>query len=144
MEAIGDFSWVKQLLTAEVIERFHVGEYRAVALRIPLTEGNALSQYHYRILLFHDDDTQPSVAFNLETSILGSLCLTEQIGREHRNLGSADDTLAYADFRAWAAGRAELLLTRSAGQQSDRGRPHAARGRSQRQSRPAPQKRSRG
>ncbi len=144
MEAIGDFSWVKQVLTAEVIERFRVGEFRAIALRIPFTEGNALSQHRFRILLFHSDDTKPSVAFNLETSILGSLCLTEQVGGEHRNLGTTDDDLSYSDFKAWALDRAKLLVTRTAEQRSDRGRPLAAPGKNRRPRRPAPQKRSQG
>ena len=144
MEAIGDFSWVKQVLTAEVIERFQVGEYRAIAIRIPVTEENALGQYRFRILLFHDGDASPSVSFNLETSILGSLCLTEQIGRDHRNLGTADDELSYSDFKVWASGRAAALLTHTEEQRSDRGRPRGAPGKNRRPRRPTPQKRSQG
>jgi len=144
MEAIGDFSWVKQVLTAEVIERFQVGDFRAIALRIPQTEGNALSQHRFRILLFHAGDAKPSVALNLETSILGSLCLTEQVGREHRNLGTADDALSYADFRTWALGRVQMAVTHTAEQRSDRGRPLAVPGKTRRPRRPAPQKRSQG
>lgn len=137
MEAIGDYSWFSQMLTGEVLERLSLREYRGVALRVLSAEGNSSAQYHFRLLLFHGDDSKPSAAFNLETSILGSLCYTEQIGHEHRNLGPATESLTYEEFRKWALERVDYLLIHETAQPAKRARRATAKGRPPGHSRPS-------
>lgn len=94
-----------QMMTAKIRERFVFNDYRAVALEIP-PRTLQKSPYHYRILFFPNESQKPVLSLNLESSILGSCCFTEQQGREHFNLGSTDDGLSYDDFKKWALERA--------------------------------------
>ena len=50
------------------------------------------------------------LALNLETSLLGAPCLTEQTGSEHQILGDAEEEMAYEEFRRWALERARAEL----------------------------------
>jgi len=50
------------------------------------------------------------LSLNLETSLLGSPCLTEQAGGEHRVLGDAEESMSYEDFRRWAVERVRREL----------------------------------
>jgi hypothetical protein len=105
MEPIYDFTWMQQMMTAKVREKFTYHDYRAVALEMPRRSVQR-SPYHYRILFFPTESQKPVLSINLESSILGSYCFTEHNGKEHLNLGHTDDELSYEDFRRWALDRA--------------------------------------
>ena len=94
LESIRDLSWMRQLLTGTVYERFRQDGDRVVGLRP--AEG---SSYRYRLLFFPLNLDKPFLSVNLETSILGSPCFTIEAGTEHRNLGPADFDLTYEEFK---------------------------------------------
>jgi hypothetical protein len=110
METIADFSWMKDLLTGQVVERFPLGDYRAVALQMEGSDERRHSQYHYRLLIFPHRENKPVLSLNLETSLLGAPCLTEQTGSGHQILGDAEEEMAYEQFRRWALERARAEL----------------------------------
>ena len=110
MEPIADFSWMKDLLNGEVVERIALGNYRAIALQLEGSDELHRSQYHYRLLVFPRMENKPVLALNLETSLLGASCLTEQIGSGHQILGDAEEEMAYESFRSWALERARAEL----------------------------------
>ncbi len=110
MEPIADFSWMKDLLTGEVVERIALGNYRAIALQMEGSDELHRSQYHYRLLIFPRMENKPVLALNLETSLLGAPCLTEQLGSGHQILGDAEEEMAYESFRNWALERARAEL----------------------------------
>ena len=105
MEPILDSSWMQQMMTAKVREKFNYNEYRAVALEIP-ERAFQKSPYHYRILFFSEESHKPILSLNLESSILGSYVFTEHAGKNHINLGHTEDELSYEDFKKWALERA--------------------------------------
>jgi hypothetical protein len=109
MEPIYDFSWMSQMMTAKVREKFTFNDYKAIGLEIP-PKPIERSPYHYRILFFSQDSQKPVLSLNLESSILGSHCLTEHHGKDHLNLGHTDDDLSYDDFKKWAMERAKKEL----------------------------------
>ena len=109
MEPIIDFTWMQQMMTAKVREKFMYHDYRAVALEIP-TRAIQRSPYHYRILFFSNDSHKPVLSLNLESLILGSYCFTEHSGKDHLNLGHTDNELSYEDFKKWAMERAKKDL----------------------------------
>ena len=105
---------MQQLLTGKVVERFDYDSFEAVSIEIPNIERRH-SPYHYRILFFPTevesrDKRKPVLSLNLESSILGSYCLTEHNGRDHINLGSIDDAMGYEEFRNWALRKAKQDL----------------------------------
>ena len=99
LESIRDLSWMRQLLTGTVYERFRLDGERVVGLKPAKSEG---SSYRYRLLFFPPDLDKPFMSINLETSILGSPCYTIEAGRDHRNLGPADFDLTYEEFKIHA------------------------------------------
>jgi hypothetical protein len=109
MEPIFDSSWMQQMMTATVKEKFIFNDYRAVALEIP-PKTIQRSPYHFRILFFSSGSQKPVLSLNLESSILGSHCLTEHQGKDHLNLGHTDDDLSYDEFKKWAMERARKEL----------------------------------
>ena len=50
------------------------------------------------------------LALNLERSILGSFCLTEQAGARHTRFDTVEEAMGYDEFRRWALERAERVL----------------------------------
>jgi hypothetical protein len=110
MEPITDFTWMKDLLIGEVVERFPLGDYRAVALQMESSDERRHSPYHYRLLVFPHKENKPVLSLNLETSLLGASCLSEQTGSGHQILGDAEEGMAYAEFRRWALERARAEL----------------------------------
>ena len=110
MQPIADFSWMKDLLTGQVVERIPLGDYHAVALQMEDSDERRHSQYHYRLLIFPHRENKPVLALNLETSLLGAPCLTEQTGSEHQILADAEEEMAYEKFRRWALERARAEL----------------------------------
>jgi hypothetical protein len=110
MEPIADFSWMKDLLTGQVVERLSLGNYRAVALQLEDSDERRRSQYHYRLLVFPHKENKPVLSLNLETSLLGAACLTEQTGSGHQVLADAEEEMAYEKFRRWALARARAEL----------------------------------
>ncbi len=109
MEPIYDFSWMRQMLTAKVKEKFTFNNYRVVALEIP-PKTIQRSPYHFRILFFSSESQKPVLSLNLESSILGSQCFTEHQGKDHLNLGHTDNDLSYDEFKKWAMERAKKEL----------------------------------
>ncbi|MBT3275615.1 MAG: hypothetical protein HN368_20840 [Spirochaetales bacterium] len=109
MEPILDSSWMQQMMTAKVREKFIYCSYRAVALEIPAGSLQK-SPYHYRILFFSEESHMPVLSLNLESSILGSYLFTEHEGKNHLNLGHTEEELSYEDFRKWALDRAGVEL----------------------------------
>lgn len=109
MEPIFDFSWMRQMATGRVRERFDYHRYKAVGLEIP-PGPQYRSPYHYRILFFSEDSGKPVLSLNLEASILGSYCFTEHSGQSHFTLGQSEADLSYDDFREWALKRADQEL----------------------------------
>ena len=105
MTAIRDFTWLKHLRTGTVLERFTMEDFRAVALKIPASKM-PMDQYRYRMLFFSPSEEQPVLSLNMERSILGSYCLTEQWGDRHLRHDTVEDSLSYDDFRSWAVNRA--------------------------------------
>ncbi len=114
MQAIADLSWMKHLRAGQVIERFVYRGFHVVALKMEPNEHQPQTQYQFRLLFFPKGEPRPVLALNLESSILGSSCLTEQIGGQHRNLGPAADELSYAVFKEWALGKAANELVEPA------------------------------
>jgi hypothetical protein len=114
MESIRDLTWVKHLHSARVVERLTLGSYRAVSLRFPGSDKTPSEQYVYRMLFFPAGGHKPVLALNLELSILGSSCLTEQAGVRHTRFDTVEETMGYDDFRRWALSRAELVLAETA------------------------------
>jgi hypothetical protein len=110
MEPVTDFSWMKDLLLGQVVERFPLGDYRAVAVQVESSDERRHSQYHYRLLIFPQKLNKPVLALNLETSLLGASCLTEQTGSGHQILADAEEEMAYEEFRRWALERARADL----------------------------------
>ena len=110
MEPIRDLTWLKHLHTGAVIERFRFHGYRALALRIPSSEKFPQEQYLYRMLFFPDAGTKPVLSLNLELSILGSYCLTEQAGVRHRRFDTVGEPVSYEEFKQWALARANREL----------------------------------
>ena len=110
LESIRDLSWMRQLLTGTVYERFRHNGDRVVGLKPSKTEG---SSYRYRLLFFPQNVDKPFMSVNLETSILGSPCFTIESGSEHSNLGPADFDLSYEEFKIHAlevAGEATVAI----------------------------------
>jgi len=110
MEPIEDFSWMKDLITGEVVERIPLGGFRAIAVENRASDEMHHSQYRYRLLVFPRMENKPVLALNLETSLLGASCLTEHAGAGHQVLGDAEEEMPYPDFRRWALERARLEL----------------------------------
>ena len=110
MEPIGDFSWMKDLITGEVVERIPLGGFRAIAVENKASDEQRHSQYRYRLLVFPRMANKPVLALNLETSLLGAPCLTEHAGAGHQILGDAEEEMPYPDFRRWALERARTEL----------------------------------
>ncbi len=101
---------MKDLLTGQVVERIALGNYRALALQMEGSDELHRSQYQYRLLIFPRMENKPVLALNLETSLLGAPCLTEQTGSGHQVLGDAEEEMAYEAFRRWALERARTEL----------------------------------
>ena len=116
MNAIRDLTWLKHLRTGKVLERFTLDDYRAVSLQIPATDTQPQDQYRYRMLFFSDTDQKPVLSLNLELSILGSYCLTEQSGDRHLRFDTVEQPLSYDEFRSWAIKRATQELAVPAGE----------------------------
>ena len=110
MNAIRDFTWLKHLRTGRVLERFTFEDFRAVSVQIPVTDGRPQDQYRYRMLFFPEASQKPVLSLNLELSILGSYCLTEQSGDRHLRFDTVDDVPSYDEFRSWAIDRAAKQL----------------------------------
>ena len=106
MEPLADLAWVKDLLNGNVVERIRLEGFRAVALEIDPRDERHHSQYRYRLLVFPRQENKPVLALNLETSLLGTPCLTEQTGAEHQIVADATEEMEYAEFRRWALERA--------------------------------------
>ena len=100
---------MRQLLTGKVRERFEYDNYRAVAIELPDSSAGK-SPYHFRILFFPKTEQKPVLSLNLESSILGSYCLTEHSGRKHLNLGPSEDNVTYERFKEWALNEADKVL----------------------------------
>ena len=115
MEPIQDFSWMQQLVTGKIVERFDYDAFEAVALEIPEMERRH-SPYHFRMLFFpgtavpQTQTSKPVLSLNLEFSILGSFCFTEHAGADHINLGHTDEQLTYEEFKGWALQEAKQHL----------------------------------
>ncbi len=109
MEPISDLTWMQQILSGTVRERFKYDDYRAVALELP-SSGRRKSPYHFRLLFFPKDEKKPILSLNVESSILGSYCLTEHAGQKHINLGPTEFELSYEKFKNWALKEAEKIL----------------------------------
>ncbi len=109
-QALSDLTWLKHLMTGQVLEEFSFEGYRTVAVRIPTTARSAVNQFHLRMLFFPAGSSRPVLCVNLESSILGEYLLTLQSGGTHRTLGSVSEPLSYPDFkgRALMAARQEL------------------------------------
>ena len=114
MENIRDLSWMQQLLTEEVIDRFSYKGYRAVAVKVRSSETKHTT-YHLRLLFFPAGGARPVLAVNLESTILGSCCITEHVGPDHHNLQEASENMSYSDFKERALETAHEELDRSAG-----------------------------
>ena len=112
MDPIRDLTWVKHLRGGAVVERLTVGGCRAVSLRIPSSEKSTPEQYVYRLLVFPASGHKPVLALNLERSILGTCCLTEQLGARHTRYDTVGEDMSYEAFRQWARERAEQVLAR--------------------------------
>ncbi len=110
MEAISDFTWMRDLRIGRVLERFDFEDYRVVAVSVPSTEERPLNQFHFRLLFFPKNANRPVLALNLESSILGSYCLTEQSGGRHLNVGRAQESMSYGEFKQWALTQAQQDL----------------------------------
>ena len=110
MDPIRDLTWVKHLRSGTVVERLSLGSYRAVAVGLPTSGKSPPEQYVYRMLFFPYAGHQPVLALNLERSILGSFCLTEQAGTRHTRFDTVGDAMGYDEFRGWALERAERVL----------------------------------
>ena len=110
MDSIRDLTWVRQLHSGEVVERTTLGAYRVVSLKIPTAEGRPSAQYLYRMLFFPPTGHAPVLALNLELSILGTACLTEQAGNRHIRFQTVEQEIDYDSFRRWALERAEKSL----------------------------------
>jgi len=110
MDSIRDLTWVKQLHTGRVVERLTLGEYRVVSLRAPSSDAHKADQYVFRLLFFPAAGHKPVLALNLELSILGTACLTEQAGARHTRFETVDQDMGYDAFRRWALARAEEAL----------------------------------
>lgn len=106
METIRDLSWIAQLSTGEILERFEVGGLSAVALLVPAREGPKGSAYRYRMLFSEKGERHPVYAVNLEASILGEWMITEQRGSEHRVVSRLPSPIDYEKFRVLALERA--------------------------------------
>ena len=105
--SIHDFSWMVQLLSEHIRERFTYAGFRAVGLEI---SPASRSPYRFRMLFFPGSSQKPVLSLNLETSILGSSCFTEQDGDRHVNLGPADPETTYDVFREKALSEAKRIL----------------------------------
>jgi hypothetical protein len=110
MDSIRDLTWAKHLRTGTVVERMDLGAYRVVSIRASTAEKSAPNQYVYRMLFFPASSHRPVLALNLEHSILGSFCLTEQAGTRHTRFDWAGDGMGYPEFREWALARAAQQL----------------------------------
>ena len=106
-QPIRDFTWMRQLLTGKIRERFEFEDYRVVAIE---PSPNERSSYHFRLLFFPKRADKPVLSLNLETSILGSYCFTEQAGDRHVNLGPSEMEMSYEDFREMALLEADRVL----------------------------------
>lgn len=104
---IRDFSWMSQLLSGAVRERFSHNGYRVAGLELEPTQK---SPYRYRLLFFRGSERKPVLSLNLETSLLGSPCFTVHRGSRHQNLKTVDAELSYAEFRRIALETADELL----------------------------------
>ena len=123
MEPIYDHSWMRQMMSAKVRERFSFDAYRAVALEIN-PKSVRKSPFHYRILFFPEKSQKPVLSLNLESSILGSYCFTKHRGGEHLSLGQTDDDISYDEFKKWALERAETELYKHAVRKVSKERLH--------------------
>ncbi len=110
MDPIRDLTWVKHLHAGRVVERSTLNGYRLVALSLPSQDNAAPLQYLFRMLFFPQTGHRPVLALNLELSILGSPCLTEQAGSRHTRFGTVDQEMPYDEFRRWALARAQEVL----------------------------------
>jgi hypothetical protein len=110
MDAIRDLTWVKHLKTATVVERSTLDHWRTVTLSIQHTDSKAPLQYLYRMLVFPRSEHRPVLALNLEWSILGTACLTEQTATRHVRHQTVDPGMSVEEFQRWAWSRAQEIL----------------------------------
>ena len=104
---IQDLSWMKHIFTGAVRERFAYSGFRVVCIELdPATH----SSYRFRMLFFAESEHKPVLSINLETSILGSSCITQHLANTHNNLGPAEDEMSFESFKELALNRADVVL----------------------------------
>jgi len=107
MEPLAEFAWMRDLLEGHVVERIPLQGFRAVAVELDPQNERHHSQYRYRLLVFPRQERKPVLSLNLETSLLGTPCLTEQMGSAHQVVAEdVEEEMEYAEFRRWALERA--------------------------------------
>ena len=104
---IRDMSWMKHLFSGRVRERFNYSGYRVVTVEL---NPSSHSSYRFRMLFFYESEQKPVLSLNMETSILGTSCMTEHLADSHTNLGPAEPEMNYDLFKETALSYAEELV----------------------------------
>ena len=103
-----DRSWRHHLEQGEILERWQMGGYRVVMLRV--TEQISVIYYHLRVLFFAEGPV-PVFSANLESSLFhDARPLGVHTVDAHFNHGPAGPETSPQDFKRWALGVAGQYL----------------------------------
>lgn len=109
MEALKDFSWIRQL-SLYAKERFELRGFHIVLVAVPATETHHDGRFRYRLLALDPALGRPVLSIDLESDILGDYCLSIELAEGRRVLARYDELPRLGDFRAAAFAEAERAL----------------------------------
>ncbi|MDA8427250.1 MAG: hypothetical protein M0Z80_14075 [Treponema sp.] len=114
MEALKDFSWIRQL-SLYAKERFELRGFHIALVAVPATETHHDGRFRYRLLAMDPILGRPVLAVDLESDILGDYCLSVELAEGRRVLARYDELPKLEDFRTAALAEAERTLPRGGG-----------------------------
>ncbi len=105
---IADPAWPENFECSVQLEVFKQGSHFNIFV-VPLQQS--LIFYRMRMYLWQENEPEPELVLNHETSQAGSfLGLHDSEG--HKNLGPADPTMSFSAFVDWAMQTSESYLTK--------------------------------
>jgi len=109
MKATNDQTWREHMKTGDILEEITNDNYRMVLVKV--TQQSSFIHYHYRLIVFTKESSEPILSLNLESCrMFRTCCLGAHISEGHDNLGVADINMSQSSFRTWALDMANRYL----------------------------------
>ncbi|MBU0928030.1 MAG: hypothetical protein KKA67_09795 [Spirochaetes bacterium] len=110
MDALQDRSWMRQLYASSPAERFERGKFSVVCVSVAPSDAHHFDRYRYRLFYLEKGGSEPVLAVDLESDILGSWRLTVSTAEGSRIRASFDVPPGYEAFKAAALAAADETL----------------------------------